>query len=65
MQVFVLGRGIPLLPVHPLTYLQKQSHLPVPPSPSIIANEPLVLDTLQCPPLNLKVETCQGWLPWL
>ena len=48
------------VPVHPLIYLEKKG-----PSPSVIANGPLDLDTLQCPPLNPKAEPGQGRLQWL
>ena len=64
MQVFVVDRGIPSSCAS--SYLPGEAELlACIPSPSITANEPLVLDTLQCPPLNLEVETCQGRLQWL
>lgn len=65
MQVFVVDRGIPFSSCASSYLSGEAESLACIPSPSITANEPLVLDTLQCPPLNLEVETCQGRLQWL
>lgn len=58
--------SLPLpVPVHPLYLLGEEGPLTCGPSSSIIANGPLDLDTLQCPPFNPKAEPGQGRLQWL